>query len=209
MSSFPRSPRLCKGALGIIDEPGASPKFIYFQYNLDSIKRTLSPKFGKTKEGNSEPFRLEGAPSESMDISIELDATDYLEYPDQNPVAVGLGINPQLAALETMIYPKSTQIIANAALAAMGTKEIIPPLGPLVLFVFGATKVLPVKITKFMTTEEAYDTNLNPIRAKVDLTLEVLTYEDLQQSQMAYSLYHANHIFKEILAQLAPAKGEN
>jgi hypothetical protein len=203
MSNFPRSPRLHRGAIVIIDAPSATPKTVYFQYNPDSITRTLTPKASKAQGTNAEPFRLEGPPEEDIQVNVEMDATDQLEQPEQNFITVSQGINPQLSALETILYPKSSQVIANAALAMAGTIEIVPPTGALTLFVFGANRVLPVKITKYQITEEAYDTNLNPIRAKVTISMRVLSYADLQQSQMAYSLYQASHIEKEVSAQSA------
>ena len=203
MSSFPRSPRLFKGAIIAIDDFILNSKVISFQYNPDTITRSLTPKHSKAQGSNAEAFRLEGAPDETINVDVELDATDQLESPGKNLSTVLLGISPQLAALETIMYPSPSQIISNAALAKSGTKEIIPPVGPLTLFIFGATKVLPVKITKYDITEEAYDANLNPIRAKVKISMSVLTYADLQQSQLAYSLYQVNHVGKEVMAKLA------
>ena len=98
------------------------------------------------------------------------------------------------------MYPKSSSVIANAALAMAGTIELVPPQGPFTLFVWGPSRVLPIKLTKFKISEEAYDTELNPIRAKVDLTMKVLTYDDLQQSHIGYALYMANQIGKELLS---------
>ncbi|MCL1976755.1 MAG: hypothetical protein FWG55_01390 [Candidatus Bathyarchaeota archaeon] len=200
MSSFPRSPRLLKGAIVCLDSSIAVPKYIIFQYNPDTISRTVTAKYSKTSEG-TESLRFGGAPTEDISVDLEFDATDYLEHPDVNPVAVKQGITPQLAALESLLYPSSSQVIANEKLAAAGKMEIVPPMGPLTLFVFGANKVLPVKITKCAITEQAYDTNLNPIQAKVSLTMSVLTYSDLQHSKTGYSLYLANHVGKEVLSQ--------
>jgi len=200
MASFPRSPRLRKGAIISLDMPSLSPQVVIFQYNPDTLTRTLTPKTSQSKTGKAETLRLDGPPEEDIELDIELDATDQLENPDQNPTAVQTGVNTQLAALEMILYPKSSSVIANAALAALGTIEVVPPEGPFTLFVWGPSRVLPVKITKFRISEEAYDTELNPIRAKVSLTMKVLTYVDLQQSHIGYALYLANQISKEIMA---------
>lgn len=202
MSSFPRSPYISKGVIEIIDPLTLASKSIQFQYNPDTITRTLTPKT-KTQTGNTETFRLEDAPDEEITVDIELDATDQLEYPNENTVVVKQGINPQLSALETILYPPSDQIISNAALAEKGEMEIIPPAGPMTLFIFGTKRILPVRITRCQITEEAYDTTLNPIRAKVTIAMKVLTYTDLQRPSMAYSLYHINHVNKETAAELA------
>jgi hypothetical protein len=178
------------------------PEFIIFQYNPDTITRTITPKYvTKGAESKEETFQIKSAPSESISVDVEFDATDQLEQPEANPTTVHFGINPQLAALETILYPPLDQMTTNASQAEAGTTEIVPPTGPLTLFVFGASKILPVKISQYTTTEEAYDTNLNPIRAKVAIKMDVLTYTDLHQSQRAFSLYQANHISKEVLAQ--------
>ena len=46
---------------------------------------------------------------------------------------------------------------------------------PLTLFVWSAQRIVPVRITEFSITEEAFDPALNPIRAKVSLGMRVLT----------------------------------
>ncbi len=99
-----------------------------------------------------------------------------------------------------LLYPTSTKIIANTALAQAGTLEIIPPEAPLSLFVWGPQRVIPVRLTRFSITEESYDTLLNPIRAKVDLSLQVLSYHDLKLSNPGYYLFMAHQIAKEITA---------
>jgi len=60
--------------------------------------------------------------------------------------------------------------------------------------------VLPVRITSFSITEEAFDTLLNPTRAKVDLTLQVLSYYDLKKSNPGFTLFMAYQIAKELMA---------
>jgi hypothetical protein len=182
--------------------PSLAPQIIVFQYNPDSLARTLTPKTSRGQAGNAETFRLEGPPEEQIDIDIELDATDQLENPDQNLTAMQNGVTPQLSALEIILYPKTSRIIANAALAAAGTIEMVPPEGPFTLFIWGANRVLPVKLTRFKITEEAYDTQLNPIRAKVNLSMKVLSYAELQQSHIGYALYLTNHISKEVMAMI-------
>ena len=78
-----------------------------------------------------------------------------------------------------LVYPKSALVIANTVLMAVGTIEVIPPVAPLTIFVWGPKRAVPVKLTEFTITEEAHDAALNPIRAKVSLGLRVLTYNDL------------------------------
>jgi hypothetical protein len=113
---------------------------------------------------------------------------------------VTLGLNPALAALEMMLYPKVASVIANDALSLVGTIEVIPIDGPMTLFVWGPTRVLPVRLTSFSITEEAYDPMLNPTRAKVELSLTVLSYHDLSLFSPARALFLAHHMAKEVMA---------
>jgi hypothetical protein len=199
MSSFPGAPRLLKGAIVGLDPANPVASIIVFQYNPDTMTRKLEPRTMGVQEGDrSEALRLTGPPRETITLSMEVDASDQLELGE--PVAVASGVNPPLAALEMLLYPKSSTVIANAVLAQMGNIEIIPPEAPMILFVWGPTRVLPVRITSFSITEEAFDTALNPIRAKVDLTLYVLSYADLKQTHPGYNLFMAYQIAKEVMA---------
>jgi len=200
MTSFPGSPLLLKGAIIGLDPLKPLASVIVFQYNPDSLTRKIDARSsgGGDNADRSEAFRLTGPPKETITLSVEIDATDQLERAD--PLAVVSGIHPTLAALEMLLYPGSALTIANTALALAGNLEIIPPEAPLTLFFWGPARVVPVRITSLSITEEAYDTLLNPIRAKVDLTLQVLSYVDLKLSNPGYQLFMAHHIAKEVLA---------
>lgn len=199
MTAFPGSPRLIKGAIIGTDPINPLASVIVFQYNPDTMTRRLEARSkGGQEEDRSEALRLTGPPKETITLSIELDAADQLE--EIHPLAVASGISPALSALEMLIYPKSETVIAGAALANGGIVEIIQPEAPLALFIWGPTRVLPVRITSFSITEEAYDTLLNPIRAKVDLSLYVLSYSDLKLTHPGYSLFLVHQITKEVMA---------
>src|SRR5262249_8305415 len=81
--------------------------------------------------------------------------------------------------LEALVNPTSSELLAIAAQAAAGTLEILPPVAPLVLFIWSRSRIVPVRVAEFSITEEAFDVALNPIRAKVSLGLRVLTTDDL------------------------------
>ena len=213
MSGYTRSPRLIRGALLCIDQAQANPvpEVIHFQYNPESLTRSLQTQAGETPTDTvtSEHFRLKGPPIETINLDLELDATDRLEHPDQNQDAVNMGIHPQLATLERILYPKSSQVISNAELASQGTLEITAPEGPFTIFIWGQRRVLPVRITEFRITEEAYDPNLNPIRAKVSLGMRVLSYADLPTTHPGYSLFLAHQMDKESIASRVIVSGLN
>ncbi|MEJ8822315.1 hypothetical protein WKW80_09720 [Variovorax humicola] len=201
MSAFPGSPRLLKGAIVGIDLFNPLASIISFQYNPDTMTRTLEAQTTRSDDGDrGEALRLKGAPVETITLDIEIDATDQLEQ--GNALATGTGIYPQLSALEMLVYPKSALVIANTVLLMAGTIEIIPPSGPFTLFIWGPQRVLPVRVGNFSIVEEAYDANLNPIRARVSLGLRVLSYNDLPVTHPGYALFLAHQVGKETMATL-------
>jgi hypothetical protein len=200
MSSFPRSPRVLKGAIVGIDIFNPLASVIVFQYNPDTMTRTLQAQASGEGGARSEVTRLRGAPIETIKLDVEIDATDQLE--EAAPLATATGIYPQLSALEMLLYPKSARVIANTALLAVGTLEVIPPTGPLTLLIWGLKRVLPVRLTDFSITEEAHDVSLNPIRARVSLGLRVLSYNDLSITNPAYYVFLTHQIVKETMATI-------
>jgi hypothetical protein len=198
MSSFPGSPRLLKGAIVGVDPFNPLASVVVFQYNPDTMTRKLEPRAVAAEGDRGEAFRLTGAPKETITLSIEIDATDQLEQ--ANPLATTMGIYPTLAALEMLLYPKSAVVIGNTILSLIGTIEVIPVEAPMTLFVWGPQRVLPVRLTSLSITEEAHDQLLNPIRAKVDLSLTVLSYHDLSVTSPGEALFLVHHIAKEIMA---------
>jgi hypothetical protein len=200
MTGLTASPRLMKGALIGTDLFNPLASIVVFQYNPDTMTRRLEPRgvSGGATSDRGEAFRLAGPPKETITVTVEIDATDELDA--NNPFVVATGISPTLAALEMLLYPKTALVIANAVLGAAGVVEILPTEGPMTLFVWGPTRVLPVRVTAMTITEEAYDTLLNPVRAHVELTLEVLSYQDLSITSVANGLFFAHQITKELLA---------
>jgi hypothetical protein len=206
MSSFPGSPRLVKGGLVLMDpDTSAVIRVIVLQYNPDTLTRTLQVQGVGGQGDRSEALRLKGPAVETIKVDAEIDATDQLEQSDQNPNTAQFGILPQLAALETIVYPSVAQIQSNQSLAQAGTLEIIPMETPLVLFVWTRNRVLPVRITDFSITEEAFDPALNPIRAKVSLGLRVLSIDDLPSDHKGTGLFMAYLQQKESLRSKSPA----
>jgi hypothetical protein len=202
---FPRSPRLVKGGLVLVDpDLGAVQRVITLQYNPDSLSRTLQLQGVSGGGDRSEALRLKGPPVETIKVEAEIDATDQLEDPRQHPDAVSLGLHPQLAALETIAYPASSTLILNEILAAVGTIEILPAEAPLTLFVWSAQRILPVRMTELGIVEEAFDPALNPIRVKVSLGLRVLSIDDLPFTSRGGSLFMAYLRAKERLAARSP-----
>jgi hypothetical protein len=203
MPSYPQiSPKLQKGSIIAIDQTTKQRTEIPFQYNPDTLTRRLTAQTASGNFDRSEAFRIKAPPEETFSLEIEIDATDDLETGDSD--AESLGIHPKLAVLELLLYPKSQLVITNEQLANSGVIEIVPPEVPLTLFSWGPNRVVPVRLTGFSITEEAFDTNLNPIRAKVSLDLMVLNYVDLGMSSEGGKTYMAHQKQKEMWAKKTP-----
>ena len=198
--TFPNSPRLLKGGLVVIDaESGAIQRVIALQYNPDTLSRTLQPKSTSVDTADrSEALRLKGPAVELFKLEAEIDASDMLERGD---TSVGeVGIYPHLAVLEALVSPTSAQLSDLNRLGHSGTLEIAPMVSPLTLFVWSKSRVTPVRVTDLSITEDAFDPNLNPIRAKVSLGLRVLTVDDLGFDTKAGNIFMAYLRNKEQLA---------
>jgi hypothetical protein len=190
-----------RGGIVLLDPDTGIPRgFIVLQYNPDTLTRRLQPQSIGDQADRSEILRLKGPPIETISVAAEIDATDQLAAPAENPLAVTLGIQPQLSALELLVYPSSIDLIVNEALTLLGTIEILPMESPLAVFVWNPTRITPVRITSLDITEEAFDTNLNPIRAKVSLEMRVLNVNDTGFLNPAGALYMVYQIEKEALA---------
>jgi hypothetical protein len=209
MTGFPRSPQILKAGLVMLQPPAFTVRrIIVLQYNPDQLSRTLQVQSVTGDTGDrSEALRLRGPPVETFKLEAELDATDQLEFPQagkQNQDAVDVGLFPQLSALEALISPTSDQIQAADNLLQAGAVEIAPMEAPLTLFVWSAHRVAPVRVTEFSVTEEAFDITLNPTRAKVSLSLRVLSVNDLPFDHRGASLFLGYLKTKEGLARRLP-----
>jgi hypothetical protein len=200
MTTFPGSPRLLKGGIVLLDPTsGAVLRVISLQYNPDTMTRSLQIKgVGAESGDHSEALRLKGPPVETIKVDAEIDATDQLEAAD--PQTTQVGLHPILSALEVIVYPASATLQRNNATASAGTLEIIAAEAALTVFVFGPQRIAPVRITEFSITEEAFDTSLNPIRAKVSLGMRVLTIDDVGFAERSGGLFMTYLQAKEQLA---------
>jgi hypothetical protein len=208
-SDFPRSPKFLKGALVAYTSQflGPIPNVIVFQYNPEQLSRTLAYRTAPPDPSNAggareDVLRVQGPPVENVTLSLVLDAADQLGEPEKHPHVVAFGLQPALAALELLLYPPNAQVLVNRTLAQAGSAQLCPADVPLVLFVWGPARVLPVRLTNFSVTEEAFDQVLNPIRAKVELGMRVLSYMELKETSLGYNAYLATQVQKEVLARL-------
>jgi len=207
MTAFPGSPRLLKGGIVLLDpKSGAVLRIIPLQYNPDTLTRSFQIRGVGAESGDRiEALRLKGPPVETIKVDAEIDATDQLEVADTQTTQMGL--HPILAALEVLVYPTSTTLQQNNATASVGTLEIVAAEAAMTVFVFGPKRIAPVRITEFSITEEAFDTSLNPIRAKVSLGMRVLTVDDVGFDGKGGGLFMTYLQAKEQLASQRAAGG--
>jgi hypothetical protein len=183
---------LLKAGLVLVDyDTGAVQRLIALQYNPETLTRSLQVQgVGPESGPHVDQMRLKGPPIETFKLEAILDAADQLATGD--PLATASGVQPQLAALETIIYPTSAQLQQGYALAQQGT------------LVWSKDRIVPVKVTELSVTEEMFDSDLNPIRARVSLGLRVLTIDDIDFGSVAGSIYLTYQQRKEQLAASAP-----
>lgn len=215
MADFPGRPLLLKGALVVFETPVPVPtNLIIFQYNPDTMTRKITqPAGGAQAGGGGSANQCTTAgdtrytlllPEEDYQLSIDLDATDQMELDDSVTRVVGL--HPALAALELMLYPRPQDILVNKVLARTGSAFIKPSQVPVVLFVWGAARVVPVIVRSITVTESAYDQLLNPIQAKVDLEMRSMTQSELKDAGILFEgLSFVNLVAKEVLGRLQVA----
>ncbi|MEA3189693.1 MAG: hypothetical protein QOD77_275 [Thermoplasmata archaeon] len=220
-SAFPDAPQIMKGALVVYPTGKSSdnPRVVTFQYNPDQVRRTIADRAPAGKQGDAgaakaDAMRVTGPPKETLTLTITLDATDQRAEPDKNPNVVEKGLLPALFLLETLLYPTPESARANQKAAKQGEALNKPLEKPSVLAVWGKHRSAPVKVTSFSITEESFDSKLNPVRAKIELAMEVLADVDVDPSRVEAEAYLAYQKQKHNLAAMhenrdgeAPAEG--
>jgi len=183
---------------------GALPNVVVFQFNPDRVSRTPAlarqpapPDGSGKKPAAQQPDK----PSESISFTLRLDASDQLAQ--SNPIAAASGILPTLSALELLMVPSSGLSIDLFGLSGGSKPFQLPPLTlPTILFFWGPYRILPVSITTLSITETEYDPLLNPIRAEVSVSLQVLTPTQLGDSTLAIGAYNYSEKVKEVMAAM-------
>jgi hypothetical protein len=196
---FPNKPKILRGAFV---EFGLSlpPLVVVFQFNPMQLTRNRSLTFAAPNTQNPVPGQaappktlrqfhgqfpnlldlqkeqLVTVQEQTIGFDIRLDASDKLDEGDT--VTEQFGIAPQIATLELMVYPKDESVLAGVLSSLLGksagfsfTRSANPPL---ILFIFGRKRVLPVNITSMNITETEFSADLNPIRASIAVSLTVI-----------------------------------
>lgn len=199
MSGFSNKPRILRGAFV---EYGLSlpPLFVAFQFNPEQLTRNRSLSYSVpggefTRNGTWEHVSLRdfhmgrdlsevkkdqevSVQEETINLEIRFDASDKLDEGDT--ITEQFGISPQLATLEEMVYPNDGKLRIPIVGALLGSskgsgysysKNEKPPL---ILFIWGRKRVLPVNINSLNITEVLYSPDLNPLRATASVSLTVI-----------------------------------
>jgi hypothetical protein len=186
---------LIKGALASFSDPllGAVPTIVTFQYNPGTVTRVfrLQPK-GGTAEGTGSALNASDNAVEEYTLTLELDATDGLER--GGPLTTAYGVSPRLAALEMLMQPVGKSVLGGLVGSVLGTGSQSIPAGklPLVLFLWGPSRITPVKLTSLTIRETSFDELLHPIHASADLGFTVLRPTDVPESER---LAHAAAVY--------------
>lgn len=168
---------MLKGALVSVSSPVPLPSMIRFQYNPEKLTRKVTPAFYSGGNSRAEPARFGGAPAETIDLEAKFDATDGLE---SGGISTKMfGIRPRLSALELYAYPSLVAVGKDLLLYKAGKVGAVPVPAARTLLIFGMSRIVPVRITSVSITEELFDSNLNPIRATANLSMEVISYSQV------------------------------
>jgi len=169
------------------------PNVIIFQYNPETITHTWTQPASAGVVGN--PLAVKGMPGESFSFTLVMDANDQIG--EGNPLAIASGIYSRLAALEMLLYPTGSgglsgllgSVTASVSAAGASVGGSTPPSGPsatvpvsqvpTVLFIWGPGRIVPVRVTGLTINEKIYDTLLNPTHAEAQVSLSVLTPDEL------------------------------
>lgn len=199
-NGYSQSPKLLKGALIEIGENflGPVPNVIVFQYNPHTLTRSIKPWMPPGEKSvkspstdNAQPFD----PTETFNLALELDAADALEEPEMHPTAVLHGIADRVAALEMLLYPPNSEGPVGKLLSSIGgggkaERKAVP----IVLFVWGPGRILPVRLTSFSVEEQFFSPTLYPLRATVTIGLYVLDENYFESRKKADGLTTAESL---------------
>lgn len=199
-------PVLRKGALVQFSSPQLAPvpNIIIFQYNPESLTRSLTPYDPRSTAAQAGPNDAGGSdkvaapqppdaqafdPTETFTLNLLLDASDALEIPELSPQVLVSGVADRLAALEMLLYPaKETDGLLGSVATSLGTGPPgeTPALPeprravPTTLFVWGPGRIVPVRLSSFNVEEVQYNQLLYVHRAKVAVGLRVITSDELE-----------------------------
>lgn len=211
-----RSPLFFKGAFvqlvpGLV---GVVPNIVTFQFNPEKISHTLTPwnpfEVDQAQRGAQAPTVQPFDPKETFNLTLEFDASDDMANGD--PIAISSGVADWLAAMKKLTQPTAGVLgdFANSAAGLLGQEQVTRPTVPIILFVWGPGRILPVRVTSFSVEETLFSPALYPVQAAVTVGLEVMTpdvfkcQEDVT-ARLAVAAYKFTRLQDDALAVLNAA----
>jgi hypothetical protein len=211
-TGYTRSPKLARAALVQLVEDiiGPTPNVVPFQFNSDTMSRTITPTvpadIDPSGQGQVDPTAQPVEPKEVITLTVEFDAVDQLEEGD--PVAAEFGVTDRVAAIEKFLRPSKGLLgdLVGAAAALVGAPQ--PPARPSVpiaFLVWGKTRIVPVRVTDYSIEEMSFLPNLAPLNVKINLTLQVLTPDDFRCAkgpivELAIAAFRLHRLQQDALA---------
>ena len=180
---------IVKGGFVHFDSDALMDRVVGFQFNPETLVRTLVPLTPDSQR------------RETIQFTLELDATDALEQGD--PTAGSLGIHPSLAALE-MLLQKAIDSAGHVSDTSSGGTL---PSKPFTLFVWGSQRIIPIKCMQLEIHETMFDGQLNPLRATATILLEILSEAELSKNPRAKAFMDSHLKQKESLARQPGSSG--
>lgn len=199
--------------------------------SLEVWSQDTSGSAGSTTSNDTSSTAQPFDPPETFTLALELDAADALEKPESHPVAFISGVADRIAAMEMLLYPQADSLLGGLLGSITGSLSVGASVGggsgissgtggavsggvqpasrgtvPVILFVWGPGRIVPVRLTSFSVEEQAYSPLLYPIRAKVSIGLKILTPKDFPQchrklsEDMAIAAFNFTRKQKEVLA---------
>jgi hypothetical protein len=204
-------PEYLHGAFIVIDPgPAKARRPIPFRFNPEGLSRSLSVEAGQPGggvEGAAPGAAARPAAEASADTGGSVKETfsvlirlDFADLPAPASVdEAKLGIAPEIAAIEDLLYPLET----DPHKASDGTEPKQPALSrPTVLFVWGRNRVLPVRIASLKIDESVYNAELNPVRAEIEASLEVLGEAEARADEtVRAALNHTNKARRQLAGE--------
>jgi hypothetical protein len=189
---------------------GPIPNIVFFQFNPEQLARTInippSPRDNASGQARQrEPAQTSAPPTESFNVTAHFSAADDLGGGGAgSAIPRVFGVGPQLAALEKMVYPAGPLSgLLGQAIDAIGdalggggddapSRAVPRESAPRILFIWGPTRVLPVRIKSMSINEQKFDAFLNPVQAEVQIGLEVMSFartssDKIGQGALTYS----------------------
>ncbi|NVB37035.1 hypothetical protein G6O69_04280 [Pseudenhygromyxa sp. WMMC2535] len=188
--------RYLRGAF-IAYDPGGYPddddkkRTIPFRFNPEGLSRSMeieqaqggqgtqgASSGGSSSQSEQSADAASGALKQSFDLLIRLDFAD--RHQASGELDDELGLLPEISALEDLLYPAEDE--ADEAADDQEPVEQRAP-RPTVLFVWGRKRVFPVRVTSMTVNETMHDSQLVPVRAEIEISLEVVSESEARDNR--------------------------